>query len=257
MPIEADYATIAPHYDQRYRVVDYRGIAEALLEFVEPASVPDVLEVGCGTGHWLRFLGHGRGRRAGIDPSPEMLNRAREADTGPVLVRAVAEALPWVDQSFDRVFCINAFHHFRDKTRFLTDARRVLRPGGRLLIVGLDPHSTPLNWWLYDYFEGTMATDQARYPPSAQIRGAMSSAGFVDCSTIPAQHISGEMSLQEAESCGFLDRAFTSQLSLLSDQQFQSGLDRLRAASAAATAVGQDFWLRSDFVLYATVGRTQ
>jgi ubiquinone/menaquinone biosynthesis C-methylase UbiE len=190
---ETDYARIAPRYDQRYRVVDYHGIEEALLAFVEPANEVDVLEVGCGTGHWLRFLGRGRGRRAGIDPSLEMLSRGRGTAIGPLLVGARAEALPWADESFDRLFCINALHHFRNKTRFLTEAHRVLRPGGRLLIVGLDPHSTPLKWWVYDFFEGTLATDQARYPPSGEIRAAMSNAAFVHCTTVPAQRISEDL----------------------------------------------------------------
>jgi ubiquinone/menaquinone biosynthesis C-methylase UbiE len=138
MSAEADYAAIAPRFDQRYKVVDYRGVEKALFEFVEPAAKVDVLEVGCGTGHWLRFLDRESGRRVGIDPSPEMLSRARVSASGSQLARASAEALPLADKSFDRLFCINAFHHFRDKTRFLSEAHRVLRPGGRCLIVGLE-----------------------------------------------------------------------------------------------------------------------
>jgi ubiquinone/menaquinone biosynthesis C-methylase UbiE len=255
MTAETDYTAIASCYEQRYRVIDYHGIERALIQFVEPANEVDILEVGCGTGHWLRFLGEGRGRRAGVDPSPQMLSRAQDAIVRPVLVRARAEGLPWANQSFDRLFCINAFHHFRDRTCFLTEAHRVLRPGGGLLIVGLDPHSRPLKWWVYDHFEGTLATDQARYSASAEIREAMSSAGFADCSTSAAQRISEDLSVQEAEARGFLDRSFTSQLALLSEDQFQAGVDRLRAADRSAT--GHAPRLRSEFILWGTVGQRQ
>lgn len=253
MSRETDYTTIAPRYDQRYMMVDYRGIEEALLEFVDPTKEVDVLEVGCGTGHWLRFLEHGQGRRVGIDPSHEMLSLAHARAGGPLVVSARAEALPWADQSFDRLFCINAFHHFRDQNRFLRDAHRVLRPGGWLLTVGLDPHVTPLRWWVYDYFEGTMETDRARYPPSSEIRAAMSRGGFAHCATMPAQRFSQELSVREAEARGYLHRTFTSQLSLLSDRQFEEGLSRLRGAGA--TAESPEPRLRSDFILYATVGQ--
>jgi ubiquinone/menaquinone biosynthesis C-methylase UbiE len=40
------------------------------------------------------------------------------------------------DASFDRLFCVNALHHFRDKRAFVVEARRVLRRGGRMMTIG-------------------------------------------------------------------------------------------------------------------------
>ena len=51
---------------------------------------------------------------------------------------AGAEELPFPDASFDRVWSIHAFHHWEDQTKGLAECRRVLRPGGRLLIIESD-----------------------------------------------------------------------------------------------------------------------
>src|SRR5215467_889490 len=61
--------------------------------------------------------------------------------------------------SLDRIFAINAFHHFVDKRAFAGEARRVLRPAGRLLTIGLDPHTGLDQWWVYDYFPAALAAD--------------------------------------------------------------------------------------------------
>ena len=86
-----------------------------------------------------------------------MLARARVAAPGARLVRARAEDLPWRDATFDRIFCVNALHHFSDRDRFFAEARRILRPGGGLLTIGKDPHAERDEWWVYHYFEETRA----------------------------------------------------------------------------------------------------
>ncbi len=70
-----------------------------------------------------------------------MLERARASVPQAELLHGSAERLPWPEGSFDRVLCINALHHFADAPAFIAGARRVLRPGGGLIVVGLDPHT--------------------------------------------------------------------------------------------------------------------
>lgn len=241
----ADYDRIAPRFDRRYLESDYCGIEASLLEFVGPGDL-DLLEVGCGTGHWLSLIADSRGLRAGIDPSAGMLARARSVAARAALARARAEALPYVDGSFDRVFCVNAFHHFAQKARFIREARRVLRSHGRVMILGLDPHAEPHDWWVYEHFPGTLARDRSRYPASAQIRAALSEVGFVRCRTHVAEYISEEVGFEEAERRGLLDKDFTSQLSILTDLEYDAGQCRLRSLNVA---------LRTDLALYATVGQ--
>jgi ubiquinone/menaquinone biosynthesis C-methylase UbiE len=260
-----DYDRIADRYDRRYRHYGYDGVRETLTGFLgQQASA--ALEVGCGTGHWLAVSeqalhGNGPERRAkasaeqtllaGADPSAGMLERART--TAPVarLVRARAEELPWRDASFDRIFCVNALHHFTDRGRFFAEGRRVLKPGGGLLTIGIDPHAERDDWWVYQYFEETKAIDRVRFPRVRTLRGEMALLGFAWTESMEADHIEVVQPASEALASGLVDRSFTSQLTMLSDEEFQRGVDRLRRANDEA---GGELQLVADFRLYATVG---
>jgi ubiquinone/menaquinone biosynthesis C-methylase UbiE len=246
-----DYDSIADRFDTRYRLHSYAGVRDALLGFAGDAAV--VLEVGCGTGHWLRALPP-RPMLAGVDPSGPMLERAAAASSGARLVRARAESLPWRDATFDRVFCVNALHHFTDRHRFFEEALRVLKPGGGLLTVGKDPHTEHDIWWVYDYFDETRAIDRARFARVRTLRGELTHAGYAwsesfEADRIEAQYPAADM-LREGPG-GPLDRAFTSQLTVLTDEEFARGVERIRKANEDA---GDELQLVADFRLYATVG---
>jgi hypothetical protein len=159
------------------------------------------------------------------------------------LVRGRSEELPWAAASFHRLFCINALHHFQHADAFFAEARRVVRPRGALLTIGLDPHTGLDSWWVYDYFPSTLAADRARFRPTAEVRQRLTSAGFVDAATELTQHLPIDVSFDEAVERGFLDRRSKSQLLLLSEAEYQTGLERLKAERPR---------LRADLRLYAT-----
>src|SRR5829696_2261277 len=119
-----DYEAIAHRFDARYRIHSYDGVRRTLVDFIGDSAA--VLDVGCGTGHWLAALkGCASLRRlCGVDASRSMLTRAKTAAPDACLVRARAEHLPWADATFDRVFCVNALHHFSDRIGFFVEARR-------------------------------------------------------------------------------------------------------------------------------------
>jgi SAM-dependent methyltransferase len=213
-----------------------------------------VLEIGCGTGHWLALLG---GRAAGIDPSGRMIARAKAAAPAATLVRAAAERLPWKTGTFDRVFCINAAHHFQDRARAIAETRRVLRPGGGVLIAGREPPSDEERWWVYDYFEETRAIDRARYPAAETLRREMATAGLVRCDTFEIERLTSRFAAAEALENGVVDRRFTSQLTALSDEAFARGVARIRADVDAARQAGRELMLTADIHFEATVGWLQ
>jgi len=247
-----DYDDLAAAYDRRYEQHDYSGVVAALDAFVGDDS-PHVLEVGCGTGHWLRQLSAKGMRAAGLDPSAGMLARAKtRADA--VLVQGTAERLPWANATFDRVFCVNALHHFPDKTGFIAEAARVLQPGGQLMTIGLDPHAGTDRWYVYDYFETVLTLDKRRYPSTCRLREWMQAAGFVSCHTREVQHWTTSIDGRAALKQGRLDRTTTSQLRMLSDDEYREGLDEILNAAAAAEARGESLLLAADLRLYATSG---
>ncbi len=157
-----DYNQIAPSYDSRYERNEYSGVERALKQFVGNDSEIQILEIGCGTGHWLGILRTWGLQAIGLDFSLQMLARAKASLPDLTLIHGRAECLPWPTESFDRVFCINAFHHFADKRAFLAEARRILRPGGMMLSVGLDPHRGIDRWYVYDYFKESLEIDRLR-----------------------------------------------------------------------------------------------
>jgi ubiquinone/menaquinone biosynthesis C-methylase UbiE len=252
--VTLNYDSIAASYDRRYLVNDYSGVGDALVAFVGRNLPGPVLEVGCGTGHWLRLLAESGHRVAGVDASWNMLDYARAQAPEAALAHARAEQLPWHDGSFERLFCINALHHFDDKAGFLAEALRVLRQAGQLMTIGLDPHTGVDRWYIYEYFESVLEIDRRRYPATRQIRAWMMDVGFVDVRTFLVQHSPARLSARAALEEGRLARHMTSQLAVLTDEQYQHGIDRIRQAVDAADAQGNELNLIADLRLYGTYG---
>lgn len=127
----------------------FRGRIADLAQ-LHPADA--VLDVGCGTGT-LAIVARERvgalGRVAGIDPSVQMIARARlkaERSGLPVDFQVgVIEHLAFPDQSFDVVLSTFMMHHLPDdlKRQGLAEVARVLKPEGRLLILDLKGHTGP------------------------------------------------------------------------------------------------------------------
>lgn len=95
-----------------------------------------VLDVGCGTGVYLnRAVACGL-VATGVEPAPAMLDSARRNAPGCEVSQGVATALPFPDESFDLVFEIEVLRylHREDVRTALSEARRVLRPGGRIFV---------------------------------------------------------------------------------------------------------------------------
>ena len=110
----------------------------------------DVLDLGCGTGTLAIAISRERDptRVTGIDGDSEILELARrkEGSERVELVEGLADALPFADASFDRVVASLLLHHLDPPTKraALAEARRVLRPGGRLHVACSTASRTPL-----------------------------------------------------------------------------------------------------------------
>ena len=238
-----DYDAVAATYDQRYARQAYDDVGRTLLDFIGDAGDSAALEVGCGTGHWLHLIASCVATSVGVDRSWEMLQRAIIGAPAAMLVHAAAERLPLADAQFHCGFCINALHHFTDAAGFMHECRRVLRPGGRFLIIGLDPHSGDDQWWIYDFFPSARAADRERYPSTDAIREMLLAAGFVSVRSQVVQHLPASRPYELALSQGLLDRRSTSQLMVISDAEFAAGMRRLERERPT---------LRSDLRLYGT-----
>ena len=191
----------------------------------------------------------------GVDPSTRMLRLAPTSLRGHSLVRGVAEALPFADRAFDFVLVVNALHHFDRLHTFVTEAARVLRPGGILAAIGLDPSTGTDTWYVYDFFPRTLELDRQRYPSGAAMRAAMERSGFDTIATDVAQHRPTSKPARSYLESGALHRHTTSQLSLLTDDEFDAGLAHIWSKIKAGEVDGTPFLLCADLRLYVTRGR--
>ncbi len=120
------------------------GGPEAELDVLGDVSGLDVVELGCGTAFMSARLARLGARVVGVDPTPAQLETARrmQRETGIEfpLVEAPGEAVPLPDASFDLAISEHGAAAWADPHRWLPEAHRLLRPGGRLAFL----HTSPL-----------------------------------------------------------------------------------------------------------------
>lgn len=129
------------------------------------------LEIGVGSGRFAGPLGVG----AGVDPSPAMLARARAR--GIDAVQAVAEDLPFGDDSFDHALVVTTLCFVDSPEVMLAEARRVLRPSGTITIGFIDLAS-PLGQRYERHKRESVFYRDARFHTADDVERLLVAAGF-------------------------------------------------------------------------------
>jgi ubiquinone/menaquinone biosynthesis C-methylase UbiE len=234
-----NYDPIASSYNDRYRVNRLPAVERALLEFVQNKQPRRILEVGCGTGRWLNSIGSLVDGVFGLDLSYGMLTQARKGNPNLNVVQGRAGVLPFVNQSFDMVFCVNALHHFNDPQGFITETGFLLKNGGGLAIIGQTPKDRRNRWYIYDYFEGTYETDLRRFHTWETIMGWMERNGYNEIQWSPIETIIDHKYGRDVLKDPFLQKNAVSQLALLSNRAYQKGLIQIQKAIQLAETHGE------------------
>jgi ubiquinone/menaquinone biosynthesis C-methylase UbiE len=216
-----DYDRIAVEYARHRKV--HPGVLRSLISRSGIDGDSRVLEVGCGTGNYIRALQDAVGCSCwAIDPSEEMLAAARDRCASVNFHAGRAEQLDFEPAFFDLVFSVDVIHHVDDHAAHFGEVQRVLRPGGRVCTV------TDSGWIIRNreplavYFPETVEVDLRRYPRLTVLRALMQGAGF--------RHIEEELlefRYEVADPSPYADKAFSS-LHLISEEAFQRGLQRVK-----------------------------
>lgn len=181
MTIRAEYARAAADYDRRWARYN-RASLVLLRPWIEGGGLGRVLDVGCGTGNLLPLLAAARRMEGyvGVDLTPEMLDVARGKTAGGAgetgFAAADAARLPLRDASFDTAVSASVLHYWDDAHAALMEIRRVLRPGGRLLL--LDWLRDPLPMRALNAWMRVTRVEYRRMYSRAELADALAAAGF-------------------------------------------------------------------------------
>jgi ubiquinone/menaquinone biosynthesis C-methylase UbiE len=135
---------VAAQLEAVYRTADVMRRRRLALEALAAQPGDVVLDLGCGPGFYvadlLDTIGP-EGAVTGVDPSPAMLEMTRRRVDGHANARVLegqATALPVGDGEFDRLLSVQVFEYLDDVGAALAEVRRVLKPGGRLVLWDID-----------------------------------------------------------------------------------------------------------------------
>jgi len=131
------FSLLASFYDRLFAFLD----PGPLLRLLQLSGNELLLDVGGGTGRVAEAL-RGKARTIVLDESTGMLKKA--LGKGIPVCRALAEALPFASESFERLLVVDAFHHFADHRRAAGELVRVLKKGGRLVLEEPDIRRWPV-----------------------------------------------------------------------------------------------------------------
>jgi len=197
-----DIQEMAAALEERAKAVDQLQVNKTLVDTLAPVMGEHILEVGCGSGVLCRQIAPAvvpGGKITGVDISTEFLKIARSYAARTKLSDCIqwgagqAEVLPFHDAIFDGVFAARLLLHVSDPQTVLNEMLRVVRPGGRVVVMDWDfetvvvIHSNRdltrrLLHWRCDHHGGNNWSGR-------QLWGGMTSAGLVNVMVIPVVSI--------------------------------------------------------------------
>jgi SAM-dependent methyltransferase len=224
-PPRIDYDEASKTYDHTRSPSD--GIVELLDRGFRFSPSTIVLDFGCGTGNYLRII-HANYRSicCGVEPSEGMRKIARGKD-GALDIRAGDHRnIPFANGTFDAIFMTDVIHHVDDMDTLFRQLRLKLKRGGKLCVV-TESHVQIGNRWYNPYFPSLIENERKRYPDIGDMDDSALRAGlltlFRDIRPSDPEVVVG------AEFVKMVEEKNYSMFRLISDEEFGTGLARLRA----------------------------
>ena len=220
------YARLAARYDENW------SHSPAYLEWMTGAirqqlgltGTQLLADIGCGTGLYSRRLAPYASAVACAGPSAEMLAQVPAGDR---LIRVAASAqdlaagrarLP--HEGYDAILLKEVLHHVDDRAAVIGGLARLLRPGGRMLVVMLPAEIS------YPLFTAALRVFAARQPDPAEVAGEMDSAGL----RAGVSYLAYPLAFPAERYLAMVRNRYMSLLSAFDDEQLEAGVAEIRAA---------------------------
>jgi ubiquinone/menaquinone biosynthesis C-methylase UbiE len=244
-----NYDLIAHLYDEPGRNYD---ADTNLINFLQQTSSSQVriLDMGCGTGKQLaaNYKIFPELQTIGLDLFHGMLLQAQKRSNEIIWIQGDNTNLPFRNDSFDYVTNQFSYHHVQNKLRFIAEAYRILKSGGRFVITNLDPWSMA-DWTVYKYFPASWERDLSDFLPVDKLIFHLEKAGLNNI------QVKRDYKRTEENLSVFLgyasQRHRTSQLITIQDHEYEAGLGRLKEQ---VVKFGREFQVSSEICLVRVIG---
>ena len=173
--MEVKYDKIGINYNQTRKADKY--LTERLLHYLAPKRDKIYLDIGCGTGNYTNEFQKRGFSFIGIDPSIEMLNKAKEKNAKVDWRIGTAEATNLPNNSVDGIIGSLTIHHWTDLKHSFSELYRVLKTTGKIVLFTSTPAQMKA-YWLNDYFPKMLSDSIIQMPSYKSVESAMVNSGF-------------------------------------------------------------------------------
>jgi ubiquinone/menaquinone biosynthesis C-methylase UbiE len=223
--VVTDYGEIAPNYDKNPNRA--KGVDEEIERILQKnQDEVRILDLACGTGNYLKaqseYYTSANIEWIGIDKSREMLQYAKKKNKNMKFICDTVENFGNMETDIDYVRNEFAFHHFADKEAAVRNINRMLKLNGTYMMINICPDYTN-NSWVYEYFPSTKEIDNNRFMKISRIYELFVDSGFLIDMKIETTvfELDYKSAIEETENRDM------SQLNLIPEEEYQTGLERM------------------------------
>lgn len=173
--MKVKYDIIGTDYNLTRRADKY--LTKQLLHHLKPIKGGKYVDIGCGTGNYTNKLQKKGFQCIGIDPSKEMLAKAKLKNNAIDWKIGTAENIELPDNFVDGIIGSLTIHHWTNLNSAFSELARILKPHGRLVIFTATPEQMK-GYWLQHYFPKMLSDSIRQMPTLENIKTAMKANGF-------------------------------------------------------------------------------
>ncbi len=170
--MQEKYDIIGVNYNSTRKTDPY--LFERLHKLLSPSTEGIYLDIGCGTGNYTSAFAKKGYQFIGIDPSEEMLTKAKNQNSNSTWKIGKAENIDLPSESVDGITASLTLHHWQDLDQGFSELNRVLKPNGKIIIFTATPEQMK-GYWLNHYFPKMLVDSMIQMPTYDHIETSLKS----------------------------------------------------------------------------------